>query len=547
VDTGTATDDNEKNKSKIVNKYDEEPRSKIVTDASPSDGTSSPTSRLWDLPADFDVYCINKFDSVTIGKEAGWPGQWEEVVEEEMMEEQLLYSLQMKGSAMSNEAWQEHWGRVGPSLLAQGWLERYPSVSLVQVEQVTGVGFLNQAVQSSKLTNAVEKLSLNSAPNEDTKSKEEACETLDPPDMSGLSIDDTATKVDDQNDQNASKLMTADGIVADESQPQLEQKSFSDEQITEMWLNFYNEYYWYCYQQFVGPMDETSKQSSVNLIEDYVVAKKCYEHTDSLVMAEDNDIIPADDNADKNVTVAPDSGAVEPNPTVVCTDNANSELVDKTVATKDESLDVSTPLNTILSCPDSQDGKKEISNSQQCEDQAKNLNSQKHSKDKPPDFQEHPHEDEKSSKSEHSEEGKEDQSSQAGVSKKTEKVGTKHIWQMSKSAQYTSIVWALQEAGIIPSDELSLKLVNDQAPCYDQAPSNNQAPSNDQAPSNNQAPCNDQIHCNGTTPDKEADSSGVDDTTSGAPQGTTKDSYDTIPPIPGDHNQLTKESLKRKR
>ena len=92
VDTGAGGD--EANKNKIVENDEEEPRSKISSDVPPSNNVPSPSDnppspsapKLCDLPDDFDVYCINDFDIVTVGKEARWPGQWEEVVEEEMTE-----------------------------------------------------------------------------------------------------------------------------------------------------------------------------------------------------------------------------------------------------------------------------------------------------------------------------------------------------------------------------------------------------------------------------------------------------------------------------
>ena len=108
----------------------------------------------------------------------------------------------------------------------------------------------------------------------------------------------------------------------------------------------------------------------------------------------------------------------------------------------------------------------------------------------------------------------------------TKEVETKHVWQLSKSAQYTSIVWTLQEAGIISLAEPSSEVAD------------------------GQAPCNDQVHCNGTTPDKETDDCGADDATNRTPEVTENTKCDTILSSSAStvsDGQSTKQSLKRKR
>lgn len=617
--TGETVHEDSKTKSMAENEIkskavdgEEEPRSKML----PEDDT--PSSRLWDLPDDFDVYCINQFESVTVGKEAGWPGQWEEV-EEEMSEEQLLYSLQVKGSAMSDEAWQEHWAQVGPGMLASSWLEQYPSIPLTQVEQVTGVTFLSQAIQSSKLTSAVEKLSLNenSAPDEDAVNKEEMNKNLDPPDLSGLSIDDTAAKADDQgtahqsttghqsiakcdqgtaDDQSAADDQDHDQSTADdqgtvdvasadateEGQTQSSQQSFSNEEISEMWSNFYNQYYWYCYQQFVGEVGGAYQQSSINLIEDYVTARKCYDPADclvtadTLVMAEQDNVVPPVD--DKTVSLAPDGKVAEQNAKMCCTDSepaneitpteeeehpadsmvtaeqeevvlpvddkvvslspdgeivkqnktlshANSKPANEITPTKDE---VPATQSTTQPCSDSQkEYKKETTDSQQCGGQTEEPSSKEHLKNELPNPQESCSDDKPSNPEQPGNE-KDNQPSPVDNDKTvTNRVDTKHIWQISKSAQYTSIVWALQEAGIISSVEATSEVVNDQTPC------------------------DDHIHCNGTTPDKESNNCEGDDTTDGTPAVSKDATCNTIPSsssaITDSQSQSERASLKRKR
>ena len=547
----------DESKSKEVNDLEEEPRNKMVADtaAAPADDDAASRSvpELWDLPADFDVFCINRFESVTTGKEAGWPGQWEEV-EEEMTEEQLLYSLQVKGSAMSNESWQEHWAQVGPGLLASGWLEQYPSVPFTQVEQITGIKFLMEAAQNNKLSDAVEKMSLNETENpvtsEGKEKKEETNSNLDPPDLNGLSIDDNAVKADNQG---TSKVAPLD-VDPQGNQTPLQQQGFSNEEITEMWSNFYNDYYWYCYQRFVGRVGGgASNQSSVNLIEDYVTARECYDPADRQVGGKQDDVIPKDDKT----SLTADSKTTEQNST---TCHLDLEPANKSTSAKKELIEASASEDVTQSCPDSQEeSKKENPDSQECGGQTENPSSQAVSKieltnshvacesegisnperpnkekvDQMPSTDDDKKEDKKASAKAYEgeetsnpelpNEEKGDQIPPADVDKKeTKKSG--QIWQLSKSAQYTSIVWVLQEAGIIPSGEVSSKVVD------------------------NQTSCHDNIHCNGTDPDKETED---DNATNKAPEVSENASSDPIAPIspaPSDsHDDSAKASLKRKR
>ena len=584
VDTNvTATGDDDTNKkNKLVENDEEEPRSKIPSDdAPPSEDAPSPSApspsapKLCDLPSDFDVFCINKFDIVTVGEEAGWPGQWEEVVNEEISEEQLLYALQVKGSVMSDEAWQQHWGQVGPSLLAAGWVEQYPTIPLAQVERATGVSFLTWSDQSRKLTDAVEQLSLseNSVPSEGTENKEEVNASVDPPDLSGLSINENTTK---SEDHSTLELVASDGKITDESiKPQ--QQNFSNEQVAEMWSNFYNEYYWDCYKKFVGVVGGAPQQFGENLIEDHVAAKRHYEPADILVE-------PEEEPADSKIPLAPDSStAVEQNVSVVKTDQVNSEPAVEVIATKDSSVDVNTSQNGTQSCFDPQEEcKKETSDLHECKSQTEELPSQEdskiglpnrdsqehreeekleelpskeNSKNGLPDSQEHHGEEESKelpSKELSSQEdskngppntqgncreeeinpeqlsnGKDDQPPPIDSNKKTTpKPEAKAIWQLSKSAQYTSIVWVLQEAGII-SDETSSEVVNDQTACSDQ------------------------VHCNGAGSDKETNDCEDNTNTNETSKVVSRTSSDVIPSssssaIDDSHNQ-SKQPLKRKR
>ena len=559
VDAG-AGGDNDANKNKIVENDEEEPRSKISSDVPPSDNVPSPSDnppspsapKLCDLPDDFDVYCINDFDIVTVGKEARWPGQWEEVVEEEMTEEQLLYSLQVKGSAMSNEAWQQHWAEVGPALLVSGWLEQYPLIPFSRVEQVTGVTFPSRSVQSSELTDAVEKLSLNenSITSEGTESKREVNTDLDPPDLSELSISENT------DDHNRPELVGSDAKVTDESQPQ--QEDFSNEQIAEMWSNFYNEYYWYGYNLFVGEVGGATQPSGENLIEDFVAAKRRYEPDDILVE-------PKEDPVDNKISLAPDSEAVGQNATIMNTNNSESAV--EVTDTKDSSVDVNAPQNGLQPCsdpqeectketPESRTQTEELPSSEnnlpdlqehRGKEISKELPSQKDSQNDLPDSQERcgaekseelpSQENSKNGLPEHCEEeksnsdqltnGKDDQPPAADSNKKaTPKVEPKGIWQLSKSAQYTSIVWALQEAGIIVSSEAPSEVINDQTTCSDQ------------------------IHCNGTDNDKETDDCKGDTNTNGTSEvaGSTSSDVDPSSSSTVDCSRdQSKQSLKRKR
>lgn len=486
---------------------DDEPRSKVSSDETPSDVPSSSdthvsaeTAALWDLPPDYNVYGINKFESVSRGQEAGWPGKWEEV-EEEMTEEQLLYSLQVKGAAMSDQLWQQHWAQVGPSLLASSWVKSYPKVPLSQLQQATGVTFLSNEVVdegSNDISKAVEKLSLNEdqSTSEDTTNKNE--ETVEDLELSKLSLNAAPKEATPEgNPSELSSVNDDTGTVAvagkDQSQTILQETS-SNEDIMEVWLNFYNERYWYCYQQFLGLMGGPGQQQTENLLEDFVTEKvtvckvkeKPKKETKSKSVQRNSETVDQHNIGDKHdteVTITNEPDVVDDSKTdrQLQSQEITDSQLEKDKLDKDQSHN--------------QDALTDSQPSQQPPQLKNNEDAKKPEPDKKPDNQ---------------------------VAPPADKKDTQRALKISsKAIQYTSIVWTLQEAGIIPS-------VDDQ----------------EATTVNGDTKCTDHVHCNGSsdTDEKSKDESGSSVGNKPSTSANLQASSEANP-----DNRSSEQSLKRKR
>ena len=95
--------------------------------------------------------------------------------------------------------------------------------------------------------------------------------------MSKLSLDSTPKEsIPEATDGHSSEVKEADtvAVVTGEDQSQsILQETSSNKEIVEVWLNFYNEQYWSCYQQFAGLTDGSDQQQTSNLLEDFVPEK----------------------------------------------------------------------------------------------------------------------------------------------------------------------------------------------------------------------------------------------------------------------------------
>ncbi|XP_065883658.1 trimethylguanosine synthase-like isoform X2 [Dysidea avara] len=501
---------------------DDEPHSKVSSDGTPSDVPSSSdvhvsaeTAALWDLPPDYDVYGINKFESVSCGQEAGWPGKWEEV-EEEMTEEQLLYSLQVKGAAMSDQLWQEHWAQVGPSLLASNWRKSYPKVTLSRLQQATGVTFLCEELadeRSSDMSNAVEKLSLN----DDQSTSEDAAnkngEKVEDLELSKLSLDAAPKETTSEGNPSASVKEGDTSTVAvageDQSQPILQETS-SNEEIMDVWLTFYNEHYWSCYQQFAGSLGGAQQQTG-NLLKAFVMENAAVTKVKDKPKKET-----------KSDIVQRDTGTVE---------QGNGGDKDNTHAINTSEPNVSDDSKTDSQYKNQEDADSQLEKDKQTNDQSHHQETLSDSQPSQPQ----PPKDEEVKKPEQVEKPNNQ------VAPPADKKDTQHALKISsKTIQYTSIVWTLQEAGIIPSVDYQGATTTTTATVA-------------VAAVNGDTKCTDHVHCNGSS---DSDEKSKDESGSSTGNVSNKPSTSTNTQASPDSSQtntgstddrLSEQTLKRKR
>lgn len=149
----------------------------------------------------------------------------------------LLHALQMKAAAFSDAGWLEYWNNIAHSLLAQGWKSVYPHITYNKLESVTGLTFLMNAGESEEVSGD-EELEMNEIMR--------ATEALDI-----TSVDNSTVAMETTN--QTTKLCNESH---DMTPP-------TDDQIKKMWLEFYNSYYWYCYQRWLEKKDETDGDSGL--------------------------------------------------------------------------------------------------------------------------------------------------------------------------------------------------------------------------------------------------------------------------------------------
>lgn len=159
----------------------------------------------------------------------------------------LLHALQMKAAAFSDSAWQAHWNRTAPWLLARGWASLYPHIPLAEVERATGVGFLVAAVRRENGEDVMSDLV-------------RATQTLD------ITTDNCESVAMETANQEASCDKSHD--------PQ----AITDEEIQRLWGELYNSYYWYCYQSWVEGEGKREGEGEVILVTPLLVMGGLYYH-----------------------------------------------------------------------------------------------------------------------------------------------------------------------------------------------------------------------------------------------------------------------------
>jgi len=284
------------------------------------------------------------------------------------------------------------------------------------------------------------------------------------------------------------------GTVAGKDQSHLQETS-SNEDIMELWLNFYNECYWYCYQQFVGLMGGAGQQQTENLLEDFVTEKtavckvkeKPKKETKLNSVPRNSETVEQQnigDNYDTQVAITNEPDVVDDSKTD--RQLQSQEVTDSQLEKDKQDKDQSHNQDALTDSQPSQQPPQLKNN----EEDAK-----KPEQDKKPDNQ---------------------------VAPPADKKDTQRALKISsKAIQYTSIVWTLQEAGIIPS-------VDDQGATT----------------LNGDKKCTDHVHCNGSS---DTDEKSKDKSSSSVGNKPSTSANTQASPEANPDDRLLEQSLKRKR
>ena len=239
-----------------------------------------------DLELNADDYNID-WSEVEAGKAAGIPGQWETVQPESNKDlssaigEDLCDALRIKAAAYSDETWQCYWGSNGPYLLAQQWKILHPDIPLKQVEVISGLGFLCDAMETmmsfggtcTTVDHTQPDTTVDHTHTDTTVDHTHTDTTVDRPDatvdhtqvattLDHTHTDNTDTTVDqpdatvdhtqpDATVDHTHTDTTVDHTQQQESSSQSDCSIFNDEQVLLLWNTFYNEMYWSNYSQFM--------------------------------------------------------------------------------------------------------------------------------------------------------------------------------------------------------------------------------------------------------------------------------------------------------
>ena len=134
----------------------------------------------------------------------------------------LLQAVQTKAAALSDAGWLDHWSHTAPCLLAQSWSSLHPHIPLTSLHRVTGLDFLLGDESGERVEEGEEG-------EEGMSDIVRATETLDI--AGGAVAMEAANQCDESHDI--------------ETPP-------TDDEIKSMWSEFYNSYYWHCYQLWLG-------------------------------------------------------------------------------------------------------------------------------------------------------------------------------------------------------------------------------------------------------------------------------------------------------
>ncbi len=238
-----------------------------------------------DIELNAEDYNID-WTEVEEGKAAGIPGHWETVPQtgndllSNTIGEDLCDALRIKAAAYSDETWQYYWCCNGPFILAQQWKQLHPNISLKQVEVISGLGFLCDAMETMMSLGGCTE-NINDIIRVDTSTDHTLTDTSTDHTLTDTSIDHTQTSTSTDHTQTDTneiiQLNTdVDHTLVDTSTDPTQTdtptqqhtnnsscSSFNDGQVLSLWNSFYNEIYWSNYNQFMSHSKVIGSQQTV--------------------------------------------------------------------------------------------------------------------------------------------------------------------------------------------------------------------------------------------------------------------------------------------
>lgn len=182
----------------------------------------------------------------------------------------MLNALSIKAAAFSNENWNTYWFSNGPQILIDGWKQAHPKLPLSRVAKVCSVDFLSTFVSESKVSARGEQVSeidiqMLTCSLED-KSNDAVVEGSTQLEVEESNVTQALEELHISNqDICSSETVQACGIPngieidtqsasSDDKTPDedviKDTEEVGDEDITLLWGDHYNSYYWYCYQTY---------------------------------------------------------------------------------------------------------------------------------------------------------------------------------------------------------------------------------------------------------------------------------------------------------
>ena len=149
----------------------------------------------------------------------------------------MLEALRKKAEAFSNDVWTQYWATHGPSLLATGWMNVYPYISLERLQNVCSLNFLAETMNQLGL--------------EGTGDQQSTPEDL--------AMDEVnSNRIGHDNTSPGESTESCNDVLeeSNEDEKEIQFTCPTDEEILRLWSEHYNSYYWYSYQVFCHQADD---------------------------------------------------------------------------------------------------------------------------------------------------------------------------------------------------------------------------------------------------------------------------------------------------